>query len=567
MPTRLKAFLLLLLLPTFCFTPAFAQTTPTPPRLIYTPGSTPPPAGTLVYTPSVAPAQATNAQVAALTAQNSALQALVAAAAATYYGQAFTNRFSGVSPPYAVSSTGPHLVFAHILMSAGDYGKHYYGQCPSVADYVLDIQEAKACGIDGFAANIGAWTVPYQEAWYNLLTAADQVNAASGTSVNSAGVGKFYIFAQPDMSGFPADTPTLLALLNAGVSHPSYYRYNGRAWFGTYAGEGGTYAQVKARFQPVIAAMAAEGQPVYFCPFFNIRDASGNVPATAQATSNATEISGLLGNGFAQAAWLFGTGTGPALGASSALPQAEMYSASLRSAGIQWMGTVTPQYTGMAHSDYLPGSSHFYIEAYGGETLDHQWTSLIQSQGAYWVQLVTWNDDDEGSNFTNADFGPTSPWPYLAHSSIADYYKSKAGLQALNLYYIQWYKTGVRPTIVKDAVFAFYRTQPAAMTSSDPLGPVSPLTTEDGSAVVTDTFYVCTMATKTSTLSVSNGSFTKSVTVPPGLFFSRLTGFVPGPVSFALSQNYVPVVTLSGEPIVSSATAYNWNYYTAWAHD
>ncbi len=535
------------------FTPGQPVHLPGPGELVFT--EDPLPTG-----PSAAQVQA---QVTALTTQNAVLQAQVAASASTVYGAAFANRFTDASPG------GPRLVFAHLMASAGDYGKHYYGQCPSVADYVLDIQEAKSCGVDGFAYNIGAWSIPYQEGWNMLLEAADQVNAQCGWTgsaqgaVNACGVGKFYIYAQPDMSGFPQDTPTLCSLLSIGISHDCYYRFRGMPWFGTYAGEGGTYAQVKARFQPVLDYFKAQAPSVtlYFCPFFNVRDAAGNVPQTIQSVSNSTEISGLL-SGFASAAWLFGTGTGPPLGANSALGLAELYSQQLQAAGLAWMGTVTPQYLGLAH----PAPGRFYNEACGGETLDHQWQSIISSQNAGWVQLVTWNDDDESSNFTNADFGPGSPWPYLAHSSVPGYYKSKLGLQALNLYYIQWYKTGIRPSIAHDAVFAFYRTMPIGLVpTADPLGALGPFATEDGGPI-TDTFYLAVMATATSTITAVNGGQTPSRTVPPGLSFVRLP-FVPGNVSFSLSRNGATLVSLAGEPIVSSAAVLNGNYWTGTAHD
>ena len=243
--------------------------------------------------------------------------------------------------------------------------------------------------------------------------------------------------------------------------------------------------------------------------------------------------------------------------------QAERYSHRLHQAGLAWMGTVTPQYLGFAHN--APG--RFYCEAYGGETLAYQWRSIIGSQGAAWVQLVTWNDEDEGSNFTNADFGPGSPWPYLAHSSVPGYYKSKLGLQALNLYYIQWYKTGVRPAIVKDAVFAFYRTQPAGIkAANDPRGAIGPFYTGSATNTVPDTFFIATMAAAKSTLAVISDGKTTTRPVPPGLSFLRVP-FAPGLTAFRLSRLGKAKVTLTGEPIQSQFQVYDWNYYTAWAHD
>nr|MDQ2732186.1 glycoside hydrolase family 71 protein [Armatimonadota bacterium] len=193
-------------------------------------------------------------QTAALNAQTSRLQALDATPngeaktlPTSVYGHPFVNAFNDNSPG------GPHLIFAHMQMSAGDYGKHYYGTAPSVADYTKDILEAKAAGIDGFACNIGGADASYQSARNNLGQAIDEVNASNAGKSNSVGVSNFYFFDQLDFSTFPQDTSKILAELNAAISHPSYYHYKGRPWFGTYAGEGGTYAQVSARFATVIA--------------------------------------------------------------------------------------------------------------------------------------------------------------------------------------------------------------------------------------------------------------------------------------------------------------------------
>jgi len=600
LPTYTKGFVMtrrfslasFLALFALCFdlaAPAQAQSTQTPtsqpPRLVFTPQSATIPAGTLTFTPSpsgpaAAQVTALTAQLTALTAQNAGLTAQVAAAAPTVWGQPFTNRFTNTSPG------GPHLVFAHYQMSASDYGgkANYYGEYnvngtmmtfypgngPSIAGYRKDIDEAAAAGVDGFACDIGGYDLSNRGAMWMLLTAADQRNAENGGKSNATGVTDFHIFLQYDFATFPENAPNIIQQFNEDITHPSYYRYKGRPWLGTYGGEGAdvvlpahaTFAQVKAFYGGILATLRAQVPPVnpYFAPFFNIRDAAGNGPSTPQPISDANEISGVL-SGLADAAWLYGTGTGPPLSPNSALQQAEMYSGLLQTADIQWMATVTPQYLGMAH----PAPNHYYIEAYGGETLDHQWQSIISSQNASWVQLVTWNDDDEGSNFTDADFGPTGPWPYLFHSSTPGYYKSKAGLKALNLYYIQWYKTGVRPTVVNDNIFAFYRTQPFAMSAAgDPLGAIGPTITEDGGPV-TDTLYIATLVKQTSVLTVTNAGVVTTRTVPPGLFFSRVP-FVLGTVSMTLSRYDKTLVTLVGAPIVNEPIV-NANYWTGVAHD
>jgi len=557
--------------------PAQAQTTPTtaPPRLVFTPQSARIPAGVLTFTPNpAAPAAvaALNAQVSALSAQNSTLssqntglQAQVAATAPTVYGQPFPNRFTDASP------SGPHLVWLHEVMSQSEWGREtnldpYDGSTSvSVAQATQQIQEAMSYGCDGDAMDIQGTDHTFTSAVENTLTAGDIYKGVNKGASNGKGVTDFTSFLQFDFATYPQDTASIVAQINQSIKHPSYARHLGLPIVSTYSGEGGTYAEVQARFTAVESALLSQTPPVkiWFQPFFNIRDPNGTGPVEAQAIATAQEAAFL--KPFAQGAWLFGTGFAPPSGPSSQLSAAEVYSAALRAQGLTFWGSISPGAAGIAHS----APNRYYNEQYGFEGLDHQETSIIDSQQCQDVEIVTGNDRGEMTALTNAPSGPGSPWNYYANSTIPDFWKSTLGEQAEVLYYNQWYKTGVRPTATNDNIFVAYCTQPHGLVTSDPLGAMGPVSTEDGAALPPDTIYVDTDLVKTELLTVTDGPATWTRTVAPGFGHNRFGPYVPGAVSFTLKNPNTGqvLVTLAGEPVVSSAPVYDWVPWTGVAHD
>jgi hypothetical protein len=110
---------------------------------------------------------------------------------------------------------------------------------------------------------------------------------------------------------------------------------------------------------------------------------------------------------------------------------------------------------------YMAGISGFYrglganfrvFEGDGFEGMRARWLASIEA-GVDWVQLVTWNDWNE-STYTQpfADHQSSVPgdrsWGHLLDHS---------GYLYASRYYIDWFKSGVRPTITQERVFAFYR--------------------------------------------------------------------------------------------------------------
>jgi hypothetical protein len=87
-----------------------------------------------------------------------------------------------------------------------------------------------------------------------------------------------------------------------------------------------------------------------------------------------------------------------------------------------------------------------YGESLNSKNFREGWRDAIRddrpddpSYSADWVQIVTWNDYGEGT-----EIAPSTSIQFSFYDLAA--------------YYIQWFKTGVRPTITRDVLYYFHRT-------------------------------------------------------------------------------------------------------------
>lgn len=96
----------------------------------------------------------------------------------------------------------------------------------------------------------------------------------------------------------------------------------------------------------------------------------------------------------------------------------------------------------MSSQDYRPKNRAFW-EARNSLTLRSIWENVI-ADGLDEVQIVTWNDQHEHHNIR-----PSTGKQWPAYDMTA--------------YYIQWFKTGVRPTIERDVLYYSHRIQNASL--------------------------------------------------------------------------------------------------------
>lgn len=251
------------------------------------------------------------------------------------------------------------------------------------------------------------------------------------------------------------------------------------------------------------------------------------------------------------------------------LTRLEQQAKAVHNAKKAWMSTVAlhywwGSYWSVPHWDWIAGQepkkgsrNGKYYEHAGGKGLEEQWLSIIKVQKPEWVMMLTWNDYNESyiepvDDYKKYDNG--SPQAPLG------WYKSMAGLDELNRYYIQWYKTGTQPTIIRDSIFWCYRTSSQKLVATkDPRPPVV-----IGNGPVGDDLYISIALTAPATLQVISGSSKRTFDLPAGINHT-VTPFIAGPQTFSLWRHGKQIVVAEGEPVVSSVEYYNYRPATGCA--
>ncbi|ACZ84582.1 endo-1,3-alpha-glucanase family glycosylhydrolase [Streptosporangium roseum] len=298
------------------------------------------------------------------------------------------------------------------LNPAGESGKHAaYGgllrdrplpRAPLAGNWQLqdmetEVRTAAAAGIDGFTVDILSLTSQNWTRLKLLIQAAEKVDPG------------FTIVLMPDMTSLKSDAATLAASLADLAKSESVYRLDdGRLVVSPFKAE----AQTPAWWSNLISIMNSEyGIKVAFVPLF--LNFSSNASAFAP-----------ISYGFSN--W----------GNRSPAQQSGIASniKLAHSLGKIWMQPVSVQ-------DERPNQG-VYDEAGNTENLRTTWERSITG-GADWVQLTTWNDFSEGTQFT--------PSVHNGHAYLD-----------ISSYYLTWLKTGKAPPIVRDTVYLTHRSQLAA---------------------------------------------------------------------------------------------------------
>jgi Glycosyl hydrolase family 71 len=423
------------------------------------------------------------------------------------------------------------LVFANSLSAEQTYG-------PSISGFKHEINDAQELGIDGFVLNVGSWSAQsgyYKPIIANVFATAQQL----GTG--------FKIFFMAD--NLPAADIVDMMTIYAG--HPNYFRYNGRPVLTTFQGNalGQTYWQTS-----VLGTIRAAGINPFFVPNFYTSAGDYTNPAV-----------GHFGNpSYAQISADYNTWWGSVVdgltywAVSGLTPQivssCEAYATLMRQVGKVWFaGTSALFWEGRLDPTHQPNLMRRYYDTYGGENISAQWNSIINVQHPPWVMIQTYND------FTESYISPADPSKIV---DKAQYYNmgplllSHAGYAELIKYYIQWYKSGVQPTLTKDALYYFYRTHSKNLVApGDTQNIVNSPPSQYGN--VNDEVYVTTNIRSPATLRVTSGGVVTNYSVPAGLTHTRSPA-TPGAQSFDLIRGGTTVIHNDGEPIASSITVYNY---------
>jgi glucan endo-1,3-alpha-glucosidase len=429
----------------------------------------------------------------------------------------------------ASSEAQTKKVFAHYMVCNKSYGNG------SVAGYKQDIQDAQNAGVDGFALNTGGWDASYQQNMANLFQAASEL----GTD--------FKFFLSIDRCCGLTD-PQILAMITSYANHPNYFKYNNSSWLSAWAGGGGV-AERDWWINNILNPLKNSGYSIYFIPFLFTSDFDETPDYNKYLSNYNTWWKNLL-NGY----FYFGAVGLPSYSDPSLLATGEAAAKVFHDNGNTYMGTVSPYYWGEKQTS----AGRRYYEFHGGEGIAAQWKSIMDIQKPEWIELTTWNDWGEGTYSSPMD-DINKYWPYAGHPQLG-FYKTHRGFAELNKFYINWYKSGVQPSIANDNIYFFYRTHPKDLAAAnDPLGAV---TWRYGD--VNDEIHVTTILTAPAELRVITGADTNIFNVGAGIVHTRIP-FNTGTQSFELWRNGVRVIQKQGENILSSITEYDFNVYSDFA--
>lgn len=328
-------------------------------------------------------------------------------------------------------------------------------------DMENEVRQAVSVGLDGFSVTVYYLASAGDRQWDNinlLMQAAANVDPG------------FKIMLQPDMSGNigSTDPGTLALYMSRLASNSSAYRLpDGRLVFSPFYAE----RQNAGWWSTFLSVMNNNyGIPVAFLPLFldeqsnedafasisygmsnwGSRSPAGNDPTTTYATSPAGRI------------------------------------ARVHALGKKWMQPISVQ-------DERPRES-LYDEAQNTTNLRNTWT-IAMNNNADLVQLNTWNDYPEGSPMApSASHG----WSFLD----------------INAYYLAWWKTGVRPAVVRDTVYVSHRKHPL---SASPTFPQTLfMRPRAGSSPGRDTVEALTFLPSPGTVTIRVGGASSSCAAPAG---------------------------------------------------
>ena len=452
------------------------------------------------------------------------------------------------------------MVFAHYMVTNQDYqGNSDPTQEAKITAYEREIQQAQAAGIDGFALNVGGWLNQN----YYIIYSAQMFEAAARLNTG------FKLMFSADMccGNAMADVEDMVRrFANDARYSQVYFKYNGEFVLTTFSGDAmGTafWSQVKSDLaggsnpstttEPAALAEVA-GAPsnapvhVFLVPAFFW---GGEIPTTAAVQQGFNQWSPVIDGSF-----YWGIAGVPGSGGSlDPVTSSESYASVVHGGGKLYMAPVCLQFWG-ANADR-------YFEYSGAAGMRKMWMDAINVTHPDWVEIITWNDFTEGSyvspiddpnKYQFANFLDTTGVP----STTLGYFHSHNGATALLPYFINWYKTGVQPTISNDAIYWFYRTQSQ---SSNPGVPTVSAATNYGP--VADVVYVTVNLTAPGVLKVTSGSRVSTFNLPAGSSDVQAPFMAGSAPTFELDRgSSVSIAAVAGTDTIQAAPQFNDYYYS-----
>jgi hypothetical protein len=470
--------------------------------------------------------------------------------------------------PFSVGSapTKPR-VFAHWHHSAQRAVSGYN----DVDDYQLEIRRAKAMGVEGFAYNVIDVDLELPEL-EDLYTAANLE-------------GNFWLFPSADLNPSIA-----IGMSDAKLDRLAYWKYTDPARLRTDGGRFGDNIPVMQTWHGQAKgasywttrqnAWKSEGKPMYFIPYF---PPSGSPvdDSTVDATFNTYDgsVSGqsddIVDGFFNFSGWANLTDAG------AAVPRNRAYdTAADARAGMDAMYGCAP------HFNRHDGTSDVQNRIIGDFEGFNAWILCLEAlvlDNPRFIEFPTWNDYLEGS-YLGGPYPRTALWATFRGNEY-----SHDAFREIGAYYMQWFKSGVKPVPSTDLIAIAHRQHPRcapgphpgsdgsatcsaaandtdnAETRSGTTTTIRPLKRQLGATSTDDNLYGAVILKSPGTVIMTTGSTSKSFALPAGV--SRISmPFTTGTQSIKLVRDNVTVTSKTSDvQIIAKPNVFNYNVNTAWA--
>ena len=452
-----------------------------------------------------------------------------------------------------------HMVFAHYMVTNQDYvGDDGHNQEAKIAGYEREIQQAQAIGIDGFALNVGGWL---RETYYIRYT-AEIFEAA--LRLHSG----FKLMFSADMccGDEAADVEDMMRRFAGNPRYRGiYFQHDHKFVLTTFAGDKlgvagwqrirsdlatGEHPSVTPEpntLAEVAGPPSSAPLPIFFVPAFFW---GGELPQPSAISAGLDQWRGALDGAF-----YWGIAGVPGSGGDlDQLHSSAAYATALHGAGKLYMAPVCLQFWG--------ANANRYYEYSGGAGMGAMWKQAIETTHPEWVEIITWNDFIEGTYISPInDPNRYSQANFLAGTGVPagtlGYFHDHGGADGLLRYYTRWYKTGVRPPIDRDQIYAFYRTQSKDTNAGKP-----PVAHQYGP--VADVIYLTVLLRAPATLAVVSGTRITKLALPAGLTETS-AAFVEGNrPAIQLRRGNRLMLSGEGPDWIQPSPEYNDFYYTTW---
>jgi glucan endo-1,3-alpha-glucosidase len=400
--------------------------------------------------------------------------------------------------------------------------------------YRAEVRKAKAMGLDGFAYNITPgltnWTNTYRAQIDKLYQAASEA-------------GDFYLFPSVDMC-CSNDRIWIDTVMLYRYDDPVRLRVDGlpvgQTWSGHNQAPSGTSSDPVAGWKMLLDNYATQGKPIYFIPHF----APHNF--TQQSVGDVYDRFAYTDGLYNFAA--FADGNDPLNGAV----HNTYYDVAADARGRDAMAGAAPVFN--RHSDTGEFGNRILGDFEGFHTWLEEWKGIVQEQPRF-VETVTWNDYLEGSYIGG-------PYPGQLPSSSAGNDLSHAAYRKLAQYYIEWYKTGAKPTIEMDTIAIAHR-----LHSKNAVASGDPLPKQSGWKNVQDNLYGAVILKEPAQIRLESGDTSQTFDLKSGVHEVSMP-FAEGTQRIVLLRNsQTRLEATSSKPINNDITTYNFNYNTVWAQN